>query len=824
VGDTARPQHLSLALALDLVIDMPNGGTEPGGYMDSSYGSFFERRELGELLYYLDDSESRGVLLLGEPGSGKTTLLLMANAKLQRQHRAVISLSLAHEDNPRELGTRVLRAATNSAFFDNEAPVRTLRTSAGAPSLQEVATVLRRVSTRMPSPVLLFDGLDEAADPLRFGAAIEELSLALEGWKIVVASRPAVATELRRFARFEVLQLRGLTQEDAVEFVRRNAPGLPQNSVLRIVELANGNPLFLNLVASQVQQTGVLPEGIDPSLSTMLDRLFESAVASLPEQQRLTELLEEIALAGGRAQVFTVAAKLETDESEIRRLSDVLQARGLLLFDDSAGTVTLFHESFRDFILSRRLLARRFSLTELRFGAEEAETDELLDESFVRRRDLGVIFDQHRSIIIGDRGAGKSAIFRTLAASAPTAEERRGVEICPVSNTGDLMHRVVAQDAWTDADALRAAWLVVIAAVVASAVPTSAPKQLRRTAADLRTALGLPTKPVGQLRRALRATVRPFGGTTLRFTVGPVGLEAQLPSGSSRSSGASVDVESFLQEADSLLAQSARRVVVMFDRIDETFKYDRAKQEAVVQALLQAESRMSKLKQVGLLILLRTDLFELYDIQEKNKLVSRMLTLDWSDEDWLQVLVRRVLANAPLRQMATRLHDSNGSIETRSALEMLFPPEIEGQPVDRWLIDSLRNGNGDVSPRSAVLLLHLTREVSADPDAVVSTLPLFSAEAVSKAMTRLSDLSYSEIVNDFKVASTFVQNCRAGKLESFTLRDAENLFDEVDGKIGDQVRLLERLGFLERVVQVSSSGPESLFRIPKLYTRCWNYA
>jgi hypothetical protein len=27
----------------------------------------------------------------------------------------------------------------------------------------------------------------------------------------------------------------------------------------------------------------------------------------------------------------------------------------------------------------------------------------------------------------------------------------------------------------------------------------------------------------------------------------------------------------------------------MFDRIDETFKYDRSKQEAVVQSLLQAE-------------------------------------------------------------------------------------------------------------------------------------------------------------------------------------------------------------------------------------------
>jgi hypothetical protein len=227
---------------------------------------------------------------------------------------------------------------------------------------------------------------------------------------------------------------------------------------------------------------------------------------------------------------------------------------------------------------------------------------------------------------------------------------------------------------------------------------------------------------------------------------------------------------------------------------------------------------------IGLVVFLRTDLFELYDIQEKNKLVSRTLALDWSEEEWLQVLVRRVLANEPFQGLAERLHVADSATETRTALEVLFPPEIEGQPVDRWLIDSLRNGNGDVSPRLAVLLLHLTRELSARPEDVVSTLPLFSAEAVRKAMMKLSDLSFSEVVNDFKVAPSFVLNCRVGKLDSFALREVEKLFDEAEGKISEQVRLLERLGFLERVVRESGSGVSSLFRIPKLYTRCWDHA
>jgi len=91
-------------------------------------------------------------------------------------------------------------------------------------------------------------------------------------------------------------------------------------------------------------------------------------------------------------------------------------------------------------------------------------------------------------------------------------------------------------------------------------------------------------------------------------------------------------------------------------------------------------------------------------------------------------------------------------------------------------------------------------------------------------MTKLSELSFSEVVNDFKVAPSFVLSIRAGKLNSFDLHKVEKLFDEAEGKISEQVRLLERLGFLERVVQKSGSGAKSLFRIPKLYTRCWDYS
>jgi hypothetical protein len=53
-----------------------------------------------------------------------------------------------------------------------------------------------------------------------------------------------------------------------------------------------------------------------------------------------------------------------------------------------------------------------------------------------------------------------------------------------------------------------------------------------------------------------------------------------------------------------------------------------------------------------------------------------------------------------------------------------------------------------------VLLLHLARKQADEFE--VSALPVFSAVALAAAMTQLSGLSFSEVVNDFKVASSFV--------------------------------------------------------------------
>jgi hypothetical protein len=261
---------------------------------------------------------------------------------------------------------------------------------------------------------------------------------------------------------------------------------------------------------------------------------------------------------------------------------------------------------------------------------------------------------------------------------------------------------------------------------------------------------------------------------------------------------------------------------VIVDRIDEIAKYERKQQERLVQGLMMAESYLAQKAALKLIVLLRTDLFELYDIQEKNKFISRTVRLEWEITQLIQIMMRRLFANEQLTKVADRLRFQTISRDTRDSvsLRIVFPEVIEGVPVRRWLSEQLANGKGRISPRQIVLLLLLAQE-EAVKSGVDRLCPLFDEAAVRKAMTRLSELSYGEVVSDYRLSTTFVKNCRAGKFQEFTVKQVEPLFDSEDGPVAAQTELLERLGFLHRVVIQTAEGPESRFRVPRLYTRCW---
>ena len=783
-------------------------------------------REYEELLLALDSADCRGVLILGQPGIGKTSLLRLAQSDLVARGHTPFFIRLLETRDERDLGSLVLRTVLRSPLVKARGDSLPSRSSVGEASIDEVVVALRSTAPNVQSPILLLDGLDEAPLPLRVASVIEALSRQLDEWKIVVSSRLHASTRLAGLPGFHVLELRGLRAADSRRLLQSTVSGVSDEALDRAVELSQGNPLILRLLAEQLRDAPDL--SIEPplSLTDYLTRTFERVLSSSADPSKTMALLDRLALVNRPQSLTSVAADAGMSVAEVRRV--LSEASLLVVWRDDEATVSLAHAAIRDFIVTYSLFKAPFRLADLKFGAEEAEKDNLLEASYVQRPVLGGFLDSNRTIVIGDRGSGKSALFRKLRDGGPADSSNGQVSVLPLDDPYGFLDRIIVKGSDpSSVEEYRAAWLLMVACVLASAVPAAAPKQLRVMARGLRSAFALEDERPPRVARLVRAVGRKLSGTGLKFAVGPVNLEMKVPDGSHGPTGTLVDVEKFMRLHDQYLAAVGERVVVPIDRIDEVFKYARHRQETLVQGLLQAESTISQLENLRILVFLRTDLFETYDIQEKNKLVSRTLVLEWSEEDLLRLLVNRVFANPPVQKLASRLgrvEDSPGKLDIPAALVALFPGEVEGQPTQRWLIECLRNGNGSIAPRLVILFLLLVRDLSEDPEATVSGLPLFSGQAARDAMTKVSDLSYSEIVDDFQVARSFVLNCRAGKVSTFELCDIEELFDPAEGTVSLQVRLLERLGFLERMITDEAGRRTPVFRIPALYTRCWDHA
>ncbi|MET7312657.1 hypothetical protein ABZS68_37965 [Streptomyces sp. NPDC005571] len=198
-----------------------------------------------------------------------------------------------------------------------------------------------------------------------------------------MASRLNPGTELRRFVQLDVLQLGPLSETAMVAMLQVAAPNLAEDVVSVIVTLANGNPLFARLVARPAQHRSSPGEVFGDHLDGLIGTLVDYALSASPDRDLLGLILEELALAGGRDRISALAGKMRIPEDQVRRVLGNLPEFSLLTFDQQAGTIAFAHAFIQEAVLSQRVYSRPFRLAELRFGAEEAERDDLLDASFV---------------------------------------------------------------------------------------------------------------------------------------------------------------------------------------------------------------------------------------------------------------------------------------------------------------------------------------------------------------------------------------------------------------------------------------------------------
>jgi len=508
---------------------------------------------------------------------------------------------------------------------------------------------------------------------------------------------------------------------------------------------------------------------------------------------------------------------------------------GLSALIYSSGTAWEFPDAaFRQYYIEEYIVREEIDVSTLQFGDEAAERDLLLKATFIPPRDLHFITSGIKTVVLGDRGSGKSAIYcalHDLANAEASDHTPHQLVIAASQNPASFVQQMTADDSATSsADGFKAIWLLYSAALAARDIHPSgnAADQNRRSfLKDGRTLLrrigwDKSIQDEGRMSRWI-AALRSVLPEKVTLKLGPITVEPNLVRRGKLWQGNDIRIDDFIDLTDRFLQSTGQRLLIVFDQIDEAFKYQRDKQEALVQGLFLAEAFLSLRRRIRLVVLLRTDLFEVYDIQEKNKFVSRTVRLDWTREDLDRQLAQRLFLNPSLQGIIDSLKcpSLRASSLAQIQLRIVFPLNVEGKAFEEWLFESLRNGKSQVAPRQIILFLNLAKGSAKDLP-MRRQIPLITEKDVADAMTSLSELSYQEVISDFRVATSFVRNCRAGKIMEFDLDKVETLFDEAEGAVALQLERLERLGFIERTIVREGDSLLSRFRIPRLFTRCWS--
>lgn len=819
VSSTEEPtDQLKLACRILQVSTVPEGLRSNSVVFDETGANFVETEAYRKVRIRLLSDTRVALAIIGSGGSGKSTLLRQLELELDAVRRPAVLLSMQSIRDENDFLARLIDFASIKGLVDASSPV--VQILARRDTHKQL--LFDFLLDQLPgNTVLLLDDLQRH----RAVARVIEPLVTRTTLSIVVTTRSSDIDGFRHFmSRFDTLYLSGFTQMESVEYLARLGLADADSVLPEALQAAKGNPLLLGLLAGGPETVWMLRPGgvIGETLQEVVQRSLELVLAKSSRPELVKGLMQLLAVRSPLTLQYA-ATLLDEPAIEIEAAALSIARRSALLTITTTGTI---HELHIHEVVARAV-AYRFGLlpvdvAELQFGGVAAEDDPLLAEAFQRPAVVDSILEGETTIVVAERGAGKTALFRHLSPQAPASP----VVTIPAEDHHEfLQRRSEASGSIKTAEDFKGFWLLYTALMVSSElldgqdVPNSLKRQAKRLLRAFNVRASLP-QPSPLARYFGLISTRLTG--PVKISIGPVKVEADVAAAKRTSR---VDVLEYLSVVAHHLRARGSRLAILLDQLDEIHKHDRSLQEAAIQGLFLAERhlRYHVHPSVNLIVLIRSDLYRLYDIQEKNKLIGRAKDLDWEEGKLFEFLRRRTLRNSPLKKIDVLVRHGRDSspILDEFALEVMFPSSIELRSSREWLSVYLSDGQGRITPRRIMLLLLFAKEEALRTRSLCESFPVFIEGELSAAMTRTSELSYEEVINDFRVAPNFVRNAREYGLGRFTLMEVRDLFGADDGPVSSQVEWLERLGFLQRFVEDGRDGVTWSFRIPELFTRHW---
>ena len=280
------------------------------------------------------------------------------------------------------------------------------------------------------------------------------------------------------------------------------------------------------------------------------------------------------------------------------------------------------------------------SVDKIFFGVPAAERDDDLIACFVTSETYNRLSQGKKTIILGNRGSGKSALFKKIADD----EKLKGniiVQLAPEDYSYELLSQSMKKEAegsWAKQGAYAAAWKYLILVIVMKNIVRSGKKYKHGPEARIYQYLrdnhqGVDSNPIGMLISYLK---RMEGVKVGKYEVG---IKAQ----ELKRLYSLEEIVPLIDDIDNIC--SKKKAIILVDELDKGWD---ASEDAIsyVAGLFQAAiSLNAQFKNLRVLLSLRKELYDnipaLYDDAQKVRDIIE--TVEWDEPKLLELISRRII-------------------------------------------------------------------------------------------------------------------------------------------------------------------------------------
>lgn len=464
-------------------------------------------------------------------------------------------------------------------------------------------------------------------------------------------------------------------------------------------------------------------------------------------------------------------------------------------------------------------------------GNSVAEFDEHLQRYFVETETFRALIEGRADIIAGDKGTGKTALYRILQKRYPTIPELSSVEVIPGFNpAGNPVFQGLAQQGTLTEGQYIAVWKAYVLSLVGNWLLTlyeteltPAMKELDRllVASSLRAADDTPVTVFSKISNAVARFLRPHSAG-VEVTFSETGIPIITPQVEFSEEPRDAQPPDIVRHEDALallckaLEEADLRVWVVLDRLDEAFQGFPDTEIPALRALLRTYLDLMEFPRISMKLFVRNDLFRKITKRGFVNLThvnAKRVEIVWDEDDLQNLLCRRIAGNTQLMQ---RL-DLEGKTD-QEIFARIFPAQVD--PGARrpstwaWMMGRIRDGNLVKPPRNLVDLVIKAREAQLrreerSPRDATDNVPIIESDALRRALDRLSTERVEDtLLAEAGEAAALVEAFRGAKAEH-NLHSLSQLLGLKDDALVEAVKALTELGFLEAIGES--------YKVPMLY-------